>query len=273
MEAQCGSFLASQQGWNRGQDSSARIAINYPRRYPSPPKLLYGLNYVDTIAGRPRALSLGHHEAKADGFNVGVASFDGCNGYDIGCSWLTLPNDLHLETGMEWTGSAGRSNSTDCVQEIWFSQAFNSPPKIAVWIQEFNWNQNNFMAIKCFAADITANKFKLKIESWGGRKFVNVSVQWLAYPSEEDGKRVKSGRNTVSRAQKECTERARFYGQPFTRTPMTFIAISEMDFGNDYNLRFQCSAEAVDNKELKWKFGTWSDTNMDHAEVQWIAIE
>ncbi|KAF1924819.1 uncharacterized protein M421DRAFT_271364 [Didymella exigua CBS 183.55] len=272
-EAQCGSFSARNFGWRQGENSSTRCAVQFPCRYPSAPKLLYGLNCIDAERGRARALSICHHEVNAGGFNVQAASWSGCFGYEIGCSWLTLPSDMHLETGMVYTASAGRSNSPDCEQHIWFSQAFDSPPKIAVWIQEFEWLQNDFMSIKCFATDIAPNHFRLRIESWANRKFANVRVQWVAYPAEEDGKRVKAGRNTVSRAQKEASNRAPFYGQPFKNTPKTFIAISEMDFGIDRNTRFRCSADAPNNRELEWKYGTWDDTNMDHAEVQWLAIE
>ena len=186
---------------------------------------------------------------------------------------MTLPSDLHLETGIVYTGSAGRANSDSCDQLIWFSQAFTSPPKICAWIQEFEWHGTEFMSIKCFPTDISSNSFHLKIESWANRKFTNVRVQWLAYPSEEDGRRVKSGRTTVNRAQREINAKAAFYGQPFQNTPKTFIAISEMDFGCSRNLRFRCSANAPNNKELEWKYGTRDDTDMDHAEVQWLAIE
>jgi len=231
------------------------------------------LNCIDAASNKARALSLGHHEVNAGGFTVQAAAWSGCFGYEIGCSWLTLPSDMHLETGMVYTFSAGRTNSPDCDQHIWFPQAFDSPPKIAVWIQEFEYHQNDYMSIKCFATEITPNSFHLRIESWANRKFTNVRVQWLAYPAEEDGKRVKASRNMVLRAQKETSNRAPFYGQPFKNTPKTFIAVSELDFGIDRNLRFRCSANAPNNRELEWKYGTWDDTNMDHAEVQWLAIE
>lgn len=143
----------------------------------------------------------------------------------------------------------------------------------AAWIQEFEWHGDEWMSIKCYADQITSNSFHLKIESWCDRKFTNVRVQWLAYPAEENGKRVKAGRNTVMGAQKEVTNRAPFYGQPFKNTPSTFIAISEIDFNIRKNLRFYAGASAPNNRELEWKYGTWDDTIMHHAEVQWLAIE
>ncbi|KAJ6109848.1 hypothetical protein N7486_002083 [Penicillium sp. IBT 16267x] len=91
--------------------------------------------------------------------------------------------------------------------------------------------------------------------------------------AEEDGKRVKSDRNTVLRAQGVVKNKAPFYGQPFSRTPATFIAVSKIDFGANSNIRMMCRANAPNNQELEWEFGTWADSNMDSAEVTWIAIE
>lgn len=98
-------------------------------------------------------------------------------------------------------------------------------------------------------------------------------MQWLAYPSEEDGKRVKTGRNPLKRGDGPQDLLQQFYCQPFKNPPKTFIAMSAMDFGYGNNLRFKSSVNAPTNYQLAWKFGTWDDTDMYLAEVQWIAIE
>jgi hypothetical protein len=161
------------------------------------------------------------------------------------------------------------------VQHIYFSQSFASPPKIAVWFQEFQFPNGGFLSLKCRATDVTADSFHLRIESWANRNFRQARVQYLAYPFEEDDKRVRSGRTTVSRGHgiDGSRNQAPFYNKPFKGTPATFIAISEMDFNNTGNLRLECSANAPNNKELIWNINTWADSDMDHAECQWIAIE
>lgn len=273
MGAQCGSFLANHRGWRDGVNSAARCAVEFSRRYPTAPKLLFGMSSADAEANKPRCLSLAFPEVNAGGFNVQAASFGGCRGFGIGCNWLTLPEDLHLESGMIHTYGGGRADYDSYTQHVFFSQSFASPPKVCIWIQEFEWYGGDFLSMKCFAVDVNCHSFHLKIDSWAGRRFKNARVQYLAYPAEEDGKRVKSGRNTVVRSQKELTHRYPFYGQPFQNTPSTFIAISEMDFNGNRNLRLRCSANAPNNRELEWSYGTWDNSDMDHAEVQWIAIE
>jgi hypothetical protein len=158
-------------------------------------------------------------------------------------------------------------------RQIFFSQSFASPPKLCVWIQEFEWHSTEFLSIKCSAADITSHSFNLKIESWANRRFKNARVQYLAYSAEDDGKRVKTGRYTIARPHKEVNNQYEFYGQPFKNTPKTFIAIAYMNFNGNRNLRFRCSANAPNKMELACSYGTWWDSDMYQAEVQWIAIE
>jgi hypothetical protein len=265
-----GQFRAEENGWNAGQDSFARCSVTFPQAYPTIPRLLLGLSRVDGDGSRPRALSLSQPEIHASNFSVQAASFAGALGYSIGCNWLTLPNDLHLETGMIFC-PGGAEN----VQQVFFSQSFASPPKIAVWFQEFYYPNGGFLSMKCRASDITAHSFHLHVESWANRTFGQARVQYLAYPSEEDGKRVRADRTGVNRGHGSNGSRnqAPFYNQPFKNTPATFIAISEMDFNSSRNLRLECSANAPNNKELVWSINTWGDSDMDHAECQWIAIE
>lgn len=273
MEAQCGSFRANDKGWRAGENISARCSINFPRSYLTAPKLLFGMSTVDAEFNKPRCLSLAFPEVSAGGFSVKAAAWSGCHGYQIGCNWLTLPDDLHLETGKVHTYGGDQAEYENFHRQVYFNQSFDSPPIVCVWIQGFEWHGMNFMSIKCGADDITSHSFNLKIDSCLHRRFKNARVQYLAYPAEEDGKRVKSGRSTVIRSEKEVVNPALFYGQPFKNQPKTFIAISEMDFSCSRNLRFQCSAKALNNKELELAYGTWHDSDMDHAEVQWIAIE
>lgn len=287
-EAQCGSFSARDKGWAAGTEAAvARCSVTFARRYAAPPKLLFGLSTVDAsstiVRGPPgmsiqvdvkcRALSLNTPQVQADQFSVNAASLTGCVGHNLSCHWMTLPNDLHLENAIVDTYGTGQPDFQVFSRFVFFNQAFTTPPKIAVWFQEFEWLGGDFMSIKCYAADITCNSFTMKVESWAGRKFKNARVQFLAYPSEEDGKRVKNGRNSVTRAQPKWSKRDNFYGQPFKDTPKTFIAISEMDFALNRNLRLTASASAPNNRELQWDFWTWDNSDMDHAEVQWIALE
>jgi hypothetical protein len=266
-----GQFLAEHKGWNPGQDSFARCSITFPQAYPTTPKLLFGLSRVDAEGSRSRSLSLAAPEINASSFSVQAAAFDGGRGYSLGCNWLTLPNDLHLETGMIYCSG----DRTEYVQHIYFSQSFASPPKIAVWFQEFQCPNGGFLSLRCRATDVTAHSFHLRIESWANRYFRQARVQYLAFPSEEDGKRVRADRTTLLRGHgiNGSRNQAPFYNQPFKNTPATFIAISEMDFNSTANLRLECSANAPNNKELIWSINTWSDSDMDHAECQWIAIE
>lgn len=271
--AQSGAFFAGDKGWQHGENRNSMASIKFPRPYASPPKLLFGLNNFDVEGNRNRAVSLHSADIRGDGFNIQTMSFNGCFGYGIGCSWMALPNDLHLETGMLHSYNTPQSSFRDYTRHVFFSQSFPTPPKVLCWFQEFGVNNRDFMSLKVYPVDINCNSFHIKIDSWANREFTHARVQFLAYPSEEDGKRVKSGQSIITRGQPKQQNRAPFYGEPFKNTPSTFIAVHLMDFGCDRNNRFISSINAPNNRELEWGLNTWDDTNMHQAEATWIAIE
>lgn len=246
-----------------------------------------------------RSMKVSIPDITPSGFTAHLESFNGCNAYGIECAWMTLPNDLHLEYGSVDTNGAGAGVKDNISQRIVFNQGFSSPPKICVWFQEIDFPSmkmalpanvhdnpflrdslpgmiasasNNYTAIRVTADDITDTSFTLSLASWLDRKYTNIRAGWFAYPAEQDGKRVRSGREKVTRAQPTSNKQVPF-SQPFSRTPATFSAISEIDFGSAKHLRMKCKATAPNERELKLDYGTWDDSEMDHAHITWIAIE
>ncbi|KAI1109969.1 hypothetical protein F5Y14DRAFT_444299 [Nemania sp. NC0429] len=270
--AQCGVINARDRGWVGGEECRKRISQSFGREYATPPKLLFGLSMIDLEANRNRALSWEYPEVQNNGFSLQAASWAGSYGHGLCANWMTLPTDLHLETGLVDSQFLPISDFDVLRKQVFFTQCFATPPRVCVWLQGFEWQGGNFMSLRCSASDITSSSFVIKCESWAGRRFKSVRMQYLAYPAEEDGKRVKSGTSMVNRAQGRVEQNCPFYGSPFKEKPQTFIAICETDFNIARNTRFAATAEA-EKGSLKWSYWTWADTDMDHAGVQWIAIE
>ncbi|KAL9115746.1 MAG: hypothetical protein Q9227_000114 [Pyrenula ochraceoflavens] len=274
IEPQSGLTHAQEKGWRPQTNIVHRAAQTFSKAYSLSPKLIYGLGCVDCDQGsRFRAVSLSVPDVTPSEFTMQVSAFNGCNAYELRCAWMTLPDDLHLESGSIDTYEGGVPERDGFSQRVVFSQRFATKPEICVWLQEFDYATYDWTSISVSADNINTNSFTLNIRSWANRKFRSARAGWFAYPSEENGKRVKSGRSRVTREQKYQKEKHPFYGQPFSNTPATFIAISEVDFGANANLRLRCTASAPNNRELEWEYGTWHDSNMDHADVTWIAVE
>lgn len=244
--------------------------------------MIFGFSHIDCEQSvRTRAMTLSIPDVTPSEFQIQMASFNGCNAYGISCSWMTLPDDLHLESGSIDTHGTGEMYHDHFTQRVVFGQRFASPPKICTWLQEFDYTSdidgstvaNTFTSLFVRADNINEHSFTLHIGSWANRKFRNARAGWFAYPSEEDGKRVKSGRDRVTSAETTQQKKAPFYGQPFSRTPATFIAISEIDFAGDSNLRMTSTVKALNNQEMEWSFGTWGISIIDHADITWIALE
>ncbi|KAJ6000014.1 hypothetical protein N7481_000423 [Penicillium waksmanii] len=278
---QSGIFSASHEGFKAGIDSSIKTSKPFLQAYSINPKMIYGLARMDfEHASRSASIAVEISDIKPSELTVRANSFQGCNAFDINCSWMTLPSDLHLEYGsVDTAGETGLKEKFR--RRVTFTQKFTSQPKICVWLQAVDYpsssedgcGANTWTSIRAFVDDLTDDSFTMCLDTWDSRKFRNVRAGWFAYPAEEDGKRVRSNRERVVRAQKQLKHKAPFYAQPFLRTPATFIAISEIDFQRGKNFRFDCKSSAPNNRELEWEYGTWDDSDMDHCEIIWIAIE
>lgn len=275
-EPQSGSFLAVEKGWRPGMDSKARCAVKFQRPYAKTPKLLFGLSTIDCVGNKPKNFALSDLDINNAGFSVEAGSWNGCHVYSLGCNWMALPEDLHLETGTIHTFGEPQGEKRMFTQRVTFGQSFEATPMVLVWFRGISYAETTgWFAMQCFAQDVKTNSCTIVIQAGEGdsRMFENATVQYLAYPRAEDGKRVKSARESANHPTKTFTQRAPFYDSPFNKSPSTFIANSKLDFKTNFHLRFQAQAAALNARELEWSYGTWSVSQMTTAHATWIALE
>ena len=272
-QAQSGILNPTHKGWSTGQDQFAIVKQEFPASYSSSPRLIFGLRVIDLERSKHKGIVGAVKELTNTGFSAKVHSFGGCYAYNADMSWLTLPNNgIHFENGSYNTGDeVGRTQGI--APRVHFAVPFNNAPKVCCWLNEINMGGNDWLSLRAFARDISPTSFILDISTWAGRSFEGARVSWFAYDSAEDGKRVKSGISTAKRDNPSQKLKAPFYGSPFSKKPATFIALSEVDFSMDRNIRANTEIVSATATELEWSFGTWADSNMDHMHVTWIAVE
>ena len=109
-------------------------------------------------------------------------------------NYLILPkNDVHFETGAFNTAVLEKQPTENVRQRILFTRDFDAPPIVRCWIQGFDCTSSdpaNYQ-LSISAAGINSNAFTLTASS--EKQFVSANIGWLAYDSNEDGKRVRSG--------------------------------------------------------------------------------
>lgn len=238
------------------------------------PRLLFGLRILDLEKSQPKAFGGDVRALTNTGFTALVQSFGGCFSYGADMSWLTLPNNgVHFENGSYYTGDETNGRTQGIARRIHFAVPFDSPPKVYCWFNEIHKEGSEWFCLRTYPSDISNSGFTLEVNAWAGRWFDSARISWFAYDSAEDGKRVKSGKNRATREDRSPKFKNSFYGSPFAKKPATFIAISEIDFGMDENIRAIATIDDVTATELQWSCGTWDNSNMDHMDITWIAME
>jgi hypothetical protein len=252
---------------------SKNQAVGFKTHLSDAPTMIYALSWVDIILSDGVRAIAELPRVSGDGFTMNLKAGNQCRPFDIQASWLTLPNNgIHFESGVFESWSLGRDIHENVTQRITFAEPFSEPPEICCWFVEINCGAG-WHSLKTYTKNITKEGFTLKIDTWAGRSFDGAKVQWLAFDTAEDGKRVKRGLSTITRGQGANKEDLPFYGTPFSRPPATIIGITELDLGDNAGFRLQCVIHSATKDRLAWEYGTWADTNMDHAVFTWLAVE
>ena len=84
---------------------------------------------------------------------------------------------------------------------------------------------------------------------------------------------MKTGSGKANREMTMVKENSDWNGRPFTRKPATFIAVTELGYGGEKNLRFDACIKGASESSMELLYGTWMDKNIDHVSITWTAIE
>ena len=254
----------------RGRNESIDSVIEFPALMTSIPRIIYGLATLDSGQFDPRT-SCNMREVTKEGFAFNQYVGQGyC--YDLNTSWLTLPdNGIHFETGTCETWTMRTNDHDDFRQDVRFLRPFSRTPIVRCFFQSLSIG-GGWRSLRVFSADVNANGFSLRVSTWAGRQYDGAQVGWLAYDADEHGKRVKSD-SFVTRRNETSTRTTRFPGQPFSKTPALFLGVQEFDFGNDKFFRMKSDIREITKESVTLEVGTWDDSNMDHLQCDWIAIE
>ncbi|KAI9835476.1 MAG: hypothetical protein M1837_003785 [Sclerophora amabilis] len=269
---QSGVVSARDFGTMEQQNFNIRVPIKFPTPLPNVPRMIFGLNLIDTLLPSGPRVASDAIEATREGFVANPRSFDGSVPFDLKMSWLTLPdNDVHFETGIFDTYDVRTEDTQNVSQRIFYSKPFAKNPVVVCWFFEVNI-ATGWRSLKTFESRVGKEAFTLNVHTWADRRFGGARVGWLAYDADENGKRVKSG-STETRRNESGVNDSAWNSSPFSTTPATFIALSELDISDSHGFRAKAEVNGVTKDRLSWTLNTWADTDMDHIKGTWIEIE
>ncbi len=264
-----GSFQATNYAQWSGKSNPQ---FKYSQKFDTPlaevPKVLFGMIFVSGSIKQPLSLALRSPEVSAREFSVSALG-SGEGSLDLTCKWMTLPNDLHLETGIVSTFSPSAEALYDIfTQEISFSRSFTSPPIVRVWIQSFDCSgAQNCLSINCHAESITPHSFYVKINSALDGKFKSARVQYLAYSAEESGRRIKSGRLQINKGLGRETRLNPLNGPEFSADPSYFWAFSGLNIKGTSALFSSCGLSGT-----RAEMNIWPAVDDGDMNLEWIGF-
>ena len=243
---------------------------------------------IDTTVtpyGYPRA-RLQLSDLTPAGCNFSLAALSGTadpvSGSTAGfaANYLTLPkNGLRFDTGKFDTSILGsRSSGAEYVRQyIPFSRNFTSPPVVRCWFTAFDMTLVGVPAtdrqITLGVAQRTSDGFTLTIQTTNG--YGSASIGWLAYDSEENGKRVRSDQyaidasNTDKKAIVECS----FSDRPFARVPATFVGCHSFNVRQGNWVRWRAQQIEVTKEKFRFECGSANTNGVVTLGFVWIAME
>lgn len=264
--------------WNSGApDFNNSHPVSFATPYITAPRMISGFNKLDQEAGRPIRIISKHRNVTPTGFEAVYDTFAGGISYPPRMSWLTLPeNGVRFETGVYDTYGMPRfdNNQTTKYRTNFFPH-FENTPTVVSWLYEVNMGLG-WHSMTTQITHVDRERFDLHIGTWASRNFDGVRVGWLAFDDTGCTSRAKAGKINVVRSEALKRGRMTFEGARFSKTPTVFMALMELDHGDDRNIRFIGEATNVSTEGFDYACGTWAengDHNMDHTTWIWVAVE
>ncbi|KAJ5646745.1 hypothetical protein N7490_003117 [Penicillium lividum] len=262
-------------GWQGGAPGrKALFEHTFEKPMPIVPTVIYGFRWIDVDGRDSPRVSLALQSVSETGLTLSAKSFLH-NTIDLQANAMILPNGKipfqHGEVDAS-DNPGGRISKQNATIPVVFSTPFKSPPKVAVWFTEIT-QPRGARSLKTYISDISETGMLVHIDTWDIREFDSARAAWLAWPSEFDGKTIRSDSNIFQLNQ--APFESNWYNGSFSKDPKVFTAIDHIDFPEHPTayLRMNAMHEGATKDKLRWHAGTWDDTPMRSIGIRWIAIE
>ncbi|KAF8641278.1 hypothetical protein AX16_010057 [Volvariella volvacea WC 439] len=257
--------------WNQPQsDTSAEV--KFPRTFVAPPRLPYGLRWLDVSRTANIRVRSGISGIKNDSATYRVSSWDDTILFSGIINSLNLaPANLDILNG-EHTRSRADASSV----RINFERPFVTPPKVVVFFTHFDLDKSRNWRLKTIATNIDTRGFTLTIDTWGDTFFYGATAGWIAYP--EDREHIFSTSvNTMdvrpwNQPQLKHSKVISFGDVEFWKNPSVFVGLNFFDFGCQANFRLNAYVDGVTTSGLTWHIDSWGDSVLYSAGVSIIAV-
>ena len=271
--AQSGTYKFLDEWHKQNKKGSLVRKVPFSKSYSRVPKLLYALSVVDLLKNDRRAIGCDVFNISASDFEFRVTTHPESETYQNVISWLALPiSSIHFEHGTYATIQSHRE-VVDVSQRIVFNEPFASAPKVCVWLQEFNSKGSDTTYSLVTYDEVEADSFKLVIKSSSSSPSSGMRIGWVAYPAEEHGRRIRSGRYRVANIDTFSDDEVILFKPPYSRLPARFIGLNEFDITNVSSMRVTAEFTELSPENITLECGTWGEHTMKSVGCTWLTVD
>ncbi|KAI0532318.1 Metalloprotease [Xylaria digitata] len=249
--------------------SGCRTIVNFSKSYPSPPKFIVGLNFLDFGNSRNLRIKSRVEMVRPRQARLKLQSWADTTQHASGIAWLLFPSeDKDFQSGT-FTANAACTGKT-----VVFDREYPSLPKVLVFFSSLNIDQSTNCRVRTYASEVTTRSFKLNVETWSNTRLLEGEVSWIALPADKQG--IVTG--TFSAGEEDTTRPSNqgkvVFNQSFTKAPKIFLALSMVDADMSTQTRVRLSANSdLSGKQMEWHIDSWGNSSSYGAEATYIAID
>ncbi|KAF2967318.1 hypothetical protein GQX73_g6236 [Xylaria multiplex] len=246
-----------------------RTIVNFSKSYPSPPKLIVGLNFLDFGNSRKLRVQSRVEIVRLRQARLKIQSWADTTQHASGIAWLLFPSeDRDLQSGT-FIANAGHTRET-----VVFDHEYPSLPKVLVFFSSLDIDQSTNCRVRTYASEVTTSSFKLNVETWSNARLLEGEVSWIALPADKKG--ITTG--TFSAGEEDTTGLSNqgkvVFNGSFTKAPKIFLALSMVDTEMSTQTRIRLSANSdPSGKQMEWHIDSWGSISSYSAEAAFIAID
>ena len=256
----------------------ASATVRFHRSFLAPPRIPYGFCYLDIGHTSNIRVTSAVDDITAEAARFQISTYGPPDLLHRGIiNSLNLgPGSLDILCG-EHTRNVWVDPSAPASMPINFERPFITPPKVVVFFNCIDLGNSTNFRVFTTATNIETRGFTLNIDKWGDSVLWTARVGWVAYPQDR-GRIFSASVNTKdirSPDQPQLKQSQRIGFGPnveFTRPPSVFVALNEIDFGRNANLRVNAYVDGVSMNGLTWHIDSWGDTALHSAGITIIAV-
>ncbi|KAH9172562.1 hypothetical protein EDB89DRAFT_891241 [Lactarius sanguifluus] len=258
-------------------DTKTETTLRFPRRFVASPRLPHGIRRLHMDKEKAIVQSTIPFFTK-DWANCHFVAWKPSALYGgVDHVFALAPCDLDFLTG-EHLRNIWEDPHAPASVRIDFERPFVTPPKVVVFFNRIEFNQDHNWRVVTTASNIDANGFTLNIDTWSDTILYAAQTCWIAYP--EDREHIFSTSVSTMDIRPWDQQQLKHSGEisftsssvEFFKKPSAFIALNHLDIDCKADLRINAYVDPITTTRLVWHIDSWDDTVLYAAGATIIAF-